>query len=306
MMYRKAWEVSWRRERAAGAPGRYVPAEPSMERLARLRDAHVPLRALARGTGLSATAIRSILDGEHTHVQRRTAARVANLSLARVYGEQARGHVPRIGAQRRIQALMALGWPHEAIAAAGAQNTSNVLNSGGHLMTAARWREVRDVYERLSMTPGPSPETRGWARSLGYAPPLAWDEDAIDDPTAEPQGTERGGGQAGPLVDSVAVSRAVEGGHPQGIELSRPERLMATRRLAAAGASDSEIADRLGVSTRTVLRIRDAEQIPAGRPHAASGDATVEWAAAGGATRNPRRLPDHPSLAGQRAMARTR
>ena len=130
--------------------------------------------------------MRKILDGDQPRVQRATAARVARLSPGDVYANQSTGHVPRVGAARRVQALLAMGWPHHALGAAGIVNSAQIIGASGDLITVQRWRQVRDVYDRLSMTPGPSPETRGWAAKLGYPPPLAWDEEGIDDPTAMP------------------------------------------------------------------------------------------------------------------------
>ncbi len=301
MAYRKAWEVAWRRERNAGLPGRYVPADGARERLQQLRDAHVPIRALARGTGLSSAAIEGILNGDRNYVQRRTAECVDRLSLSTVYGEQAKGHVPRIGAQRRIQALMSIGWTHEALAAAGAPGTARVLSAQGHLMTATRWREVRDVYDQLSMTSGPSALTRGWSRSLGYAPPLAWDDETIDDPTAAPQGAGEKDNSDERVVDLVAVRRVVEGGSPEGVALTRVERLIATRMLAAAGASDAEIAERVGVSSRTVLRARKAAEIPPGRPRSQETTRT-KWAEAAAASRSGVRRPEPHSPIADRTV----
>ena len=276
MAYRKVWEVAYQRDRAAGRM-RYTDAGPTRARLARLLKAHVPVRALARATGLSDTGVRAILDGSRAHVQRATAERVAGLSLQRVYSAQATGHVPRVGAVRRVQALLAMGWSHHELAAAGAGNTPRLLTCDGDLVRVQRWRQVRDVYDRLCMTPGPSPQTRGWAKALGYAPPLAWDEASIDDPGARPQG-DANTGPGARVIDLVAVRRTVDnpGVSPP---LNRAERTMAVRALAAAGASDPQIADRLGVSDRTVLRWRQREQMPAGRPAPRTPPAGgVEWA----------------------------
>ncbi|MGV1009109.1 MAG: DUF1173 family protein [Dermatophilaceae bacterium] len=278
--------MAYQRDRAEGRM-RYADAGPTRARLARLLQAHVPVRALARVTGLSDAGVRAILYGSRAHVQRATAARVAGLSLQRVYSAQATGHVPRVGAVRRVQALLAMGWSHPELAAAGAANTPRLLTGDGDLVTVQRWRQVRDVYERLGMTPGPSPQTRGWAKALGYAPPLAWDEASIDDPAARPQG-EANTGPGARVVDLVAVRRAVDnpGVSPP---LNRAEQTMAVRALAAAGASDPQIADRLGVSDRTVLRWRHRAQIPAGRPALRTpAPGGVEWAeAAAASSRRP-------------------
>lgn len=264
MPNRKAWEVAYRRERDAGAPGRYVAAGPTRDRLARLAAAHVPLKALARASGLSDTALRAILDGRRLQVQRATARRVALLTLTGIFSAQATGHVPRIGAVRRIRALMAMGWSHAEIAAAGAPNSARLINGAGHLMTAEKWRAVRDVYDKLSMTSGPSPETRGWARSLGYPPPLAWDDDTIDDATAVPQHDARE--DCGDCAsDPVAIERVINGGGPGPTSLTPTERVEVVATLASNGRSDLEIADGLQLSRRTIQRHRAAHGVPPGR-----------------------------------------
>lgn len=59
-------------------------------------------------------------------------------------------------------------------------------------------------------------------------------------------------------IDEVAVQRAMNGGR---VRLTLPERRLATARLAGQGLSDEQIAERLGVTRRTVLRDRKAHGI---------------------------------------------
>ncbi|MEO3936733.1 helix-turn-helix domain-containing protein [Dermatophilaceae bacterium Soc4.6] len=283
MSSRKAWEVAYQRDRAAGRR-RYVDAQPTRARLTELAAAHVPLRALARATGLSDTGVKKILDGSVEQVQRATAAQVATVSLPRLYEAQTRGHVPPVGAVRRVQALMAMGWSHDDLKAAGVPNTPQLLSSSGDLMTVQRWRQVRDVYDRLAMTPGPSPQTRARARRLDYPPPLSWDEGSIDDPGARPVGDAVEGAGA-EVIDMVAVRRAI-GSAGAGPPLNARERREVARALASTGDSDAQIGRQLGVSGRTVLRIRHREDIAAGGATDRVGSSEVEWAAASAATRD--------------------
>lgn len=134
---------------------------------------------------------------------------------------------------------------------------SPVLNRPGHLVTVARWREVCEVYDRLSMTPGPSAHTAGWAAKRGYAPPLAWDEDSIDDPAARPA-TDRPVATDAQVIDLVAIRRAIES-PDSSPPLTKPERIVAASALAALGLADGRIGERLGFSDRTVLRWRQAD-----------------------------------------------
>ncbi len=296
MVYDKAWNVAYRRDRDAGRP-RYVAAAPVQAKLRRLVNAQVPLRTLGRVTGLSPTTVRKILDGEQVSVQRATAARVSRMCPHDVYLAQSTGHVPRIGAVRRVQALLAMGWPHRALGAAGITNSAQIIGATGDLITVQRWRQVRDVYDRLSMTPGPSPETRGWAAKLGYPPPLAWDEESIDDPSATAQtGTPATVTSAGDeVVDVVAVARAVATAGAAD-SLTATERRAVVRVMASRGASDAQIAEHLGVVDRTVLRWRTQLQIPAARPRGSSD--TARWAAA--EAREVTSRPRRPAMAGPR------
>ena len=289
MVYDKAWNVAYRRDRDAGRP-RYVPAAPVRAKLRRLVDSQVPLRTLGRVTGLSPTTVRKILDGEQASVQRATAARVLQMSPQDVYLAQSTGHVPRIGAVRRVQALLAMGWPHRALGDAGIANSAQIIGTTGDLITVQRWRQVRDVYDRLSMTPGPSPETRGWAAKLGYPPPLAWDEESIDDPSATPypDAAVTAAGGVDDIVDVVAVARAAATPGAAGT-LTAHERLAVLRIMASRGASDAKIAEHLGVVDRTVLRWRSELQIPAGRPRPFTDTARWVDAEARDVTSRPQR-----------------
>lgn len=264
MNYNKAWEVAYNRDRARGQR-RYVPADATRSRLQHLADAHVPLRAIARATGLSDTAIGQLVAGRHDRVQRNTAERIATLTLADVLG-QAGGNVPSIGSTRRIQALMAIGWRKVDLEAAGVPSAQLVTRDRA-LVSAEGWRATRDVYERLSMTPGPSQTCRDRARARGYAPPLAWDEDTLDDPRATPQVDSL----TPAPVDVVAVDRVVASaraglGCDTSLRLTQQERVEATRQLAAHGSSDAEISEAFGVSDRTVLRLRHQHDIAPGVP----------------------------------------
>jgi hypothetical protein len=94
------------------------------------------------------------------------------------------------GTTRRLQALMAIGYTQAALCRAMQLNAShlNRLINGhlGYKVNAGTAAKVKDVYRQLSMTPGPHDRARRFAKARGWAPPLAWDEDTIDDPAAKP------------------------------------------------------------------------------------------------------------------------
>lgn len=161
--------------------------------------------------------------------------------------------VPSIGTIRRLRALAAIGWSLEALAAElGYKHHATVGNlmSGRHKSTCVSVaRRVADAFERLSMTPGPSKRARLRAARMGWAPPLAWNDDAIDDPQGRPAGAATASG-----FDEVAVERAVRGELPEDVKLRQVDAHEAIRQMRALGLSTREIARRANVSDRTVHR----------------------------------------------------
>lgn len=97
---------------------------------------------------------------------------------------------PAAGTQRRLQALMVLGWSLTEI-----QRTCGLSALGRcltrDLVTARTARAVRDFYD-AHWTTSPAADdpraqavidrTRARAEHAGWLPPLAWDDDTIDDP----------------------------------------------------------------------------------------------------------------------------
>lgn len=173
--------------------------------------------------------------------------------------------IPSLGAQRRIQALMRLGWTSADIAAAAGWNhrnrVSQVLN--GQAGKPCRWVErkthlaISEAYERLSMRlPTPAPHrarTATIAARKGWPPPLGWDDIDTDlAPTSAPA--------AGPWeehYDEAMVLRVINRG-------TRPRKLTTTeaaevvRRLIARGLSTREIADLYGLKVERYYRVGDA------------------------------------------------
>ena len=101
------------------------------------------------------------------------------------------GRVNSTGTARRLQALVALGYPQTYLwdrltGDAKRQNCHHLLVQARPTVNAETARKVAELYDELSMTPGPSVRSRRKATYHGWAPPLAWDEDEIDNPEAHP------------------------------------------------------------------------------------------------------------------------
>lgn len=102
------------------------------------------------------------------------------------------------GTIRRLQALIAAGWPPPILSAelkAGRTETARLLRSRRVAVRTAR--RVADLYDRLwdvdPATHGASPKAIALAKARAAAaewpPPGAWDDDRIDDPSAVPDWT---------------------------------------------------------------------------------------------------------------------
>jgi hypothetical protein len=168
-------------------------------------------------------------------IQRERAGRILAVDRETLYG-LARDfqHVPAVGAVRRIQALQAMGWPLNTIGAYP-HMAGRILRREGSVTSAGKWRAIAATYDRLAMTRGPSERARQAARKAGWPLPLCWDDDDIDDPAALP---ERRRTKADDRADEHAERRQI------------------TAALTARGFTGPQIAMELGVTIRTVERLR--------------------------------------------------
>lgn len=105
------------------------------------------------------------------------------------------GRSDPIGTTRRLRALIAIGYTQAALAKEVNLNTTwlnKLVNKhDGYKVNPSTAIRVDEAYRRLSMTPGPHDRARRFAKARGWAPPLAWDEDTIDDPAAKPDVGEK-------------------------------------------------------------------------------------------------------------------
>ena len=185
----------------------YVDAGPAREHLRNLAAAGIGWRRAARLTGVSTGAVTKILyggPGQRPPSQRiRPQTATAILAVTPSAGQLAPGALTdSTGARRRLQALVAAGWSQARLARELGMTGANF---GAMLrrdqVTAGTARAVSDLYDRLWNQPPPAHDqrariaasrARSHAAQRGWAPPLAWDDDLIDDPAAAPaEGWER-------------------------------------------------------------------------------------------------------------------
>jgi len=255
------WAKHFRLDQYRGI-SRYVDAAPVRAHIEQLRAAGASMRAIADKAGVSASQVSKIAGGQ-THVRRPYAVRIQAVTPAAVLARSgADDFVPAVGARRRVEALQAVGHSSTAIAMAMADGATaaavrKIRSHPGEWISRTNHERVVRAYNQLWDKPGTSHQTLAAARRSGFAAPLAWNDESIDDSRAQPSIDD----DAHDLVDEVAVMRAVAGDR---VELTATERAEAVGRLAAAGLCNNEIGARIRVSGRTVQRIRKAAGIPSG------------------------------------------
>lgn len=159
------------------------------------------------------------------------------------------------GTERRVQALVALGWTYGSIGepmgvTAGAVYRMATRYSPTVFRSTAE--KVAAVYEQMSMTLPPT-ETRQQkrdasyartvARKRGWVVPLAWDDDTIDDPEAKPQGSvprRKQGGKRN-AIDHALIERVLAGEWSLGRMCSKAERVEIATRWHREGGSMQEL-----------------------------------------------------------------
>jgi hypothetical protein len=237
---------------AAGTWQPFVDAAPAIAHIADLRTNYrMSVDAIAEAAGLGyATVSRLAYPDTGVPIQWGIRPRVEQAILrTTILDAPDQAWVAAFGAARRLQALAAIGWPDATLALEVGVTRQCIRHWRETPHLAARnLRRVVALYDDLSMTPGPSDWWRRRAAEQGWAPPLAWDDETIDDPQAGPQ---LGGPSVG--VDDAVVARVLAG-EPE--STTAAERVVLVPLLHARGLNDSEAAALLGVWPETVLRIR--------------------------------------------------
>lgn len=176
-----------------------VDAQPAREHIQYLRDNGISYRQLAKVSGVSHSAITAIIYGRterghepYARILPNTAKKI--LAIKPTMDNMASGRpIDAIGTHRRIQALVTLGYSLQNI---GERLNISRANMSG-LMTrdqvvVGTARKVRTVYEQLWDKPntatewqlkGAATRARNLATLHGWCPPMAWDDDMIDDPS---------------------------------------------------------------------------------------------------------------------------
>lgn len=188
------------------AYGRYdhgrVDADPVREHMRYLMDNGISVKRMAAITGLALSTVGAILWGRHERkarpyprVHKTTAHKI--LAIKPTMDNMAPGrNIDSTGTQRRLQALITIGWSQARLAKQLGMQPSNfgyLMNSDQCTVKRAldvralyntRWNQAQvgtDWHSKAAAT-----RARNYAKTNGWAPPMAWDDDSIDDPNTVP------------------------------------------------------------------------------------------------------------------------
>jgi transcriptional regulator with XRE-family HTH domain len=196
------------RQRAYGRPA-YVDAEPARRHIAMLGAAGIGWKRVAMLAGLDHSVLWKLVYGDQKRFGRpskriRPETERKILAVTATLDNVADGTpVDATGARRRLQALVAIGWSQSKLGARlgiSPPNMTTTMRSGRMLVSTVR--AIHRLYEELWNTSPPeeshrdkiaASRSRRYAREHGWVPPMAWDDDTIDDPAAVPEGGEVSG-----------------------------------------------------------------------------------------------------------------
>ncbi len=155
--------------------GTYVDPAATVAHLKALRLAGLGKIRISRMSGVSKSTLQDLYDGTTTRLWPRTEARILAVPIALT----ATSFVPVRGSQRRLGALMVMGWTQSEIAARlgwSKHNVSRIMRNITPQIRLYTAEKIAALYEELCMIDGGSGPAKLRAALYGYAPPLAWDD----------------------------------------------------------------------------------------------------------------------------------
>lgn len=272
---RRHAESAWDPERSP-----FVDAEPVRAHVNGLRDQGMGAKRIAAAAGISNGAMTKLLYGTYAttgtgkgagrygvgelhrgpseRLRRETAERILAVRLELGHGSR----VDAVGSVRRVRALVALGWSQSKLAARLGVLPGNLhLARGCTSTTYATALAVRALYDELCMTLPPqeahrdriaASRARGYAAERGWLPPLALDEDRIDDPFYEIESVLPET-QPEDDVDEVAVWRRMHG--DKSVRLTKREQALVIEKALAEGWTKKDVERRTGLSPYRKLEV---------------------------------------------------
>lgn len=275
------YESNRKRQAAYGRWAPFVDADTARRYVQALLAQGMGLKRIAVVSGVPHGALSRLIYGKRRDDGTRVpSARIrpqTEAKLLRTQVDLAPGaRVPALGTIRRLQALVALGYSMNSLARRLGCEPSNFtgLIHGRVETTRATADTVRGIYDQLSMTlPVASDHrsrisvnrARNYAKAHGWLPPLAWDDDAIDQPGADPQSSlaaassdldeaadSGGADDLQHYLDEAAIERRIYG--DKSVRLTPAEAAAVITRMQASDWSLAAIERHTGLNSHRYLR----------------------------------------------------
>lgn len=166
---------------------RKVPPAAAWEALDRMRARGLTVPQIAELAGLNADSLYgAITERKAGHTRRlQSQIRLALVNAERTSRTVRPSWVSPLGASRRLQALAVMGWSGPMLAertGVPLKTLDNLRVGKGTRVARVHVEAVERVYEELWNVDGGNLIAKGVARKRGWLPPMAWDDDAIDEP----------------------------------------------------------------------------------------------------------------------------
>lgn len=184
-----------------------VDAEPVRQHLRALMAAGAPYARVAETAGVPLSTVNHMLYDRRTRgrTQRLTIPTATRLLAVQAHQVTA-GRINPTGSVRRLEALMAIGWPPSHLGprlglnshyACEIQRNPTIYATTAHNLAVVYNQLWNKNPEHYGVSAQAANRFRNFGRARGWAPPAAWDDDTIDDPDAQPDwtghcGTDRG------------------------------------------------------------------------------------------------------------------
>lgn len=266
------YETNRVRQHAYGRWNGLIDAEPSRQHVRSLMAQGMGLKRIVAVSGVPQAQLWKLLYGKKRPDGTRTPSRRVKPSteqrLLAVKVDLADGaKVPSLGCTRRIQALIALGWSQSKIAGRlgiTPRNFTVLVHGRRPLVTVATNRAIRDLYDELCMRRPPEEEwrdkiaasrSRNYARSHGWLPPLAWDDEHLDDPAYRPTIGRETARTYDAELDEAAIYRRTHG--DKTVRLSKAEAGELVRRWVTSGRTLKDCERVTGIKPDRFFRFKD-------------------------------------------------
>lgn len=192
--HRRLRRESSRRCRARQRSGEdsRLTAEAVVAHVRELRSAGLTQYQIAEAAGVAKSVLSKALHGRTKRVHPATAQAVLGLTVSQVRRValcSPLSHIPPTGTARRLEALAVQGHSLNGLArrlGTGPSALRAIANGTQAHVTIDLAERVAALYDRLWNVDGASVRARNEALAKGWVPPMAWDDDTIDNPQAKP------------------------------------------------------------------------------------------------------------------------